>query len=238
MLPALYFLLDPARQGPLSDQSVDPVRFVIGFAIANTFLSAIAIAIGLWLEPSVRMGVPLLRFWLAAGGAKPRALSAILICLSALAVGLAAVVLTLAPLLRAHLPQLPDNFAFPPVWQGILMMLGAAVREEIHFRFCAMNVLAWLAMKILRQPQLTGGIVWTVNVFVAFGFAGLHLLPASQLLDMNPMATTAAIALGTLAGILLGWVYWRHGLVMAIFTHAVAGLVLYLGARGLIAIAS
>ena len=135
MSPALLFLLDPARPTPFSDESVDPVRFVIGFGVANIFLSAIAIAIGLRLEPSVRMGVPLLRYWLAAGGAVPRPLSAILVRCSALAVGLAAVVLTSALVLRSQLPELPDNFVFPPVWQGILMMLGAAVREEILFRF-------------------------------------------------------------------------------------------------------
>jgi hypothetical protein len=55
---------------------------------------------------------------------------------------------------------------------------------------------------------------------------------------LNPVATTAAIVLGTIAGALLGWVYWQHGLVMAIFTHAIAGLLLYLGARALIAFAS
>jgi membrane protease YdiL (CAAX protease family) len=124
---------------------------------------------------------------------------------------------------------------FPPIWQGILMMLGAAVREEILFRYCALNLLTWLAMKALRRPQPTAPIVWTANIFVAFIFAGLHLVPAAPLLNLNPVATTAAIALGTIAGALLGWVYWRHGLLMAIFTHAIAGLVLYLGARALIA---
>jgi hypothetical protein len=238
MSPAVNFLLDPARQGPLSDPSLDPVRFVIGFGVANVLLSAVAIAIGLRLEPSVRMGVPLLRYWLAAGGAKPRSLSADLVRSSALAVGLAAIVLSSALLLRSHLPKLPENFVFPPIWQGILMMLGASVREEILFRFCALNLFTWLAMKVLHRPQPTAAIVWPANIFVASIFAGLHLVPAAPLLDLNPVATTAAVALGTFAGALLGWVYWRHGLVMAIFTHAIAGLLLYLGARGLIVFAS
>ena len=75
-------------------------------------------------------------------------------------------------------------------------------------------------------------------MLVALVFAGLHLVPAAQLLDLNAIATAAAIALATLAGVLFGWVYWRHGLIMAIFTHAIAGLLVYLGARGLIAFAS
>ncbi len=238
MSPALLFLLDPARKTPLAHETVDPVRFVIAFGVANIFLSAIAITIGLYLEPSVRMGVPMLRHWLTTGSAIRSPASAILVHCSALAVGLAAIVLMTAILLRSHLPNLPDNFVFPPVWQGILMMLGAAVREEILFRFFALNLFTWLAMKILRQREPTAAIVWTANILVALVFAALHLVPAAQLLHLNAIAITAAITLASLASALFGWVYWRHGLTMAIFTHAVAGVLVYVGARGMIAFAS
>jgi hypothetical protein len=46
------------------------------------------------------------------------------------------------------------------------------------------------------------------------------------------------MAVATVAGVVLGWIYWRHGLLMAMFTHAIAGLLVYLGARGLFAFAS
>jgi hypothetical protein len=213
------------------------VPFAIGFGVGNLLLSAIAIAIGLRLESSVRMGVPLMRR-LLNGGKLPAGASAILTRCVALAAGLSAILLAFAWLLRAQLPTLPENFVFPPIWQGIFMMLGAAVREEILFRFCALNLFTWLAMKIFRRPEPTIAIVCTTNILIAFAFAGLHLVPAAPLLDLNLAATTAAIALGTLAGAVLGWIYWRHGLVMAIFTHAIAGLLLYLGARSLIAFAS
>jgi hypothetical protein len=55
---------------------------------------------------------------------------------------------------------------------------------------------------------------------------------------LNAIATNMALVLATAAGVLLGWVYWRHGLLMAIFTHATGGVLLYLGGRGLIAFAS
>ncbi len=118
------------------------------------------------------------------------------------------------------------------------MMLGAAVREEILFRFFALNLFTWIAMKILRQPQPTAAIVWPANFLAALFFAWLHLVPVSQLLDLNAIATAAAIALATLAGALLGWIYWQHGLLMAILTHAIGGLLVYLGGRGLIAFAT
>src|SRR5688500_13235109 len=73
MSPALMFLLDPTRPTSFADESVDPVQFVIGFGVANVILSSVAIAVGLLLEPSVRIGVPLLRPALAIreGASRP-----------------------------------------------------------------------------------------------------------------------------------------------------------------------
>jgi hypothetical protein len=236
--PALLFFADPARPTLFADEPVDPLPLVVAMGAANIVLSAAAIAVGLLLEPSVHMGVPLLRSWLAGdAGAWAHARTSLQRC-SALGFGLAAFLLACAFALRSQLPGLPDNFVFPPVWQGILMMLGAAVREEILFRFFALNLFVWIAMKVLRKQEPTTTMVWATNVFVALVFAWLHLLPAGRLLDLNAAATGAAMALATSAGVVLGWVFWQHGLLMAIFTHAIAGLLVYLGARGLIAVAS
>jgi membrane protease YdiL (CAAX protease family) len=236
MSPALLFLLDPARSTLFADESTDPVPFVIGFAVANLILSALAIAIGLRLEPSVRMGVPLMRSWLAAEGAVSQPMSAIFVRCSALAFSLAAMVLACGFAFRSQLPGLPDNFVFPPIWQGISMMLGAAVREEILFRFFALNLFVWITMKVLRKQEPTTAIVWATNVLVALVFAWMHLIPAAQLLHLNAIATVMIIVLATSAGILFGWVYWRHGLLMAMFTHAIGSVLVYLGARGLLSI--
>jgi hypothetical protein len=235
--PALLFLLDPARPTPFANDATDPVPIVIGFGVINSVVSAVAIAVGLRLEPSVRMGVPVLRSWLSADRTvHPR--STVLIRCTALAFGLATFVLASAIALRSHLPELPDNFVFPRIWQGILMMLGAAIREEILFRFFALNLFTWLAMKICRKQEPTIAIMWTTNVLVAWVFACMHLIPVAPILELNATAMGAAIAVATVAGILLGWVYWRHGLLMGMFTHAIGGVLIYLGGRGLIAFAS
>jgi hypothetical protein len=184
------------------------------------------------------MGVPLLRSLLALGGVAFRPLLPILWRCSALSCGLAAMVLGCALAFRSQLPKLPDNFVFPPIWQEILMMLGASVREEILFRFFALNLFVWIGMKVVGKHQPTTPIVWATNVLVAVVFAGLHLVPAAPLLDLNPIVTAAAIAVGSVAGTLLSWIYWRHGLIMAVLTHAIAGVLVYLGGRGLIAFAS
>jgi membrane protease YdiL (CAAX protease family) len=233
MCPALLSLVDPTRPTPFADESVDGVRFVIGFIVANTVLSAVAIAVGLRLEPTVGMGVPLLRRWLAGDDPNSFPASQALVRCLALALGLAATVLGCGVAFRNQLPALPDNFVFPPIWQGILMMLGAAVREEILCRFFALNFFTWVGMKAFRQQRATPFTIWGVNVLVALLFACMHLIPVAPVLDLNSMATGGAVSIATLAGALLGWVYWRHGLLAAMFTHAVSGVLVYLGGRGL-----
>lgn len=230
MSPALLFLLDPTRPEPLFGASGDPVSFIAGFAVGNLVLAAIAIAFGLRLEPAVRVGLPLLPSW---PGADQIARATVLRC-AAIAVGLAAGVLACGVAFRSQLPELPAGFVFPPVWQGILMMLGAAVREEILFRFFALNLLVWLVMKAAGRQEPTVAIAWASNAFVALVFAVLHLVPAAQFLALNALAGSIAIAIGVVAGVVFGWVYWRYGLLMAMFTHAVGGLLVYLGARGTI----
>ncbi len=229
--PALLFLLDPSRPEPLFGASGDPVPFVVGFAIANVVLSAVTIVVGLRLEPSVRVGLPLLR-------SQPVADRTTVLQCAGIAAGLAAVVLLCGVAFRTQLPQLPPNFDFPPVWQGILMMLGAAVREEILFRFFALNLIVWIVMRLARREQPATAMVWAGNVLISLVFVVAHLVPAAPLLNLNAVASGMAMALGTLAGMVLGWVYWRHGLIMAIFAHAVSGVLVYLGARGAVAVLS
>jgi hypothetical protein len=235
MSPAVFFLLDPTRPEPLFGASGDPVLLLVGFAVANTILSAVAIAVGLHLEATVGMGMPLLRRWLAGDERVLRLAARLLVHSLVLAFGLAALVLGCGVAFRTQLPALPANFVLPPIWQGVLMMLGAAVREEILFRLFALNLFTWIGMKAFRQTSATPFMIWVVNVLVAFLFAWMHLIPVAPILDLNAIATGGAVAVATFAGALLGWVYWRHGLLTAIFTHAVGGVLIYLGARSLIA---
>jgi hypothetical protein len=235
MIPALVFLLNPARSNLFPSQAVNPVTFAVGFAIGNFVLSAVAIAVGLRLEPSVRMGVPLLRSLLATKGAEYRLIFPMLLRCTALAFGLSILLLACAFAIRPQLPGLPEGFVFPPIWQGILMMLGAAVREEILFRFFALNLFVWIVMKVSRTKEPAPITVWAANALIAVVFAWMHLIPAAPLLELNATALVVAATLATIAGVFLGWVYWQLGLLLAIYTHAVAGVVVYLAARGLIA---
>ena len=238
MVPALLFLLDPARPTLFSDgPPISPVPFVAAFAVGNTILSAFAIWIGLRLEQSVHMGVPLLRSWVAKESNVGQAIPRILLRCSLLAVTLAAIILATGFMLRMLLPELPDGFVFPPIWQGVMMLLGAAFREEVLFRLFALNVFVWIATKALRRREPGAKIVWASITVVAFIFALMHLAPLTQLLELTELSVAVGLLLSTGAGVLFGWTYWRYGLLIAVVTHAVCNVSLYLGVRAVLAFA-
>ena len=111
------------------------------------------------------------------------------------------------------------------------MLLGAAIREEILFRLLALNLFVWIAMKVRGDKEATSRTFWMINTFVAVVFAMLHLIPASLVIDLNAITLGIGIVLVTGAGVVFGHVYRLHGLVMAMLTHAVSSLLLYLGVR-------
>jgi hypothetical protein len=55
----------------------------------------------------------------------------------------------------------------------------------------------------------------------------VHLVPVSGVLELTWLAKIIGTGLGSAAGILLGWTYWRHGLIAAIVCHFGAGITLF-----------
>ena len=112
MSPALLFMLDPSRANLFPGGSSAPFQFVVGFVAINAIFSGFAIVIGLSLEPSVGMGLPLLRRCLSAKKAEKRATGTTVICCFLLAVVLGITVLACGITLQPQLPPLPENFVF------------------------------------------------------------------------------------------------------------------------------
>lgn len=128
------------------------------------------------------------------------------------------------------LPYLPDEipqYGFRGVTGGLLVSIGAAIGEEVWFRFGLMTLLLWLLKRAFKLDTLRLIHVWTVMIVVAIGFGAAHL---PQLISYG--AGTHFAIWGTMAGnlvvsFLYGWCYWRYGLVSAILAHFSLDLVLH-----------
>ena len=108
-------------------------------------------------------------------------------------------------------------------------VVSSPILEEIAVRLFFMSALAWVVFRITRRPTLAFAIA--VIGSAAF-FALLHLarpFPGDPALATYYRA--ALMAKYTLAGVPLGWVFWRWGLPYSILCHA-AGNAVHLVLQG------
>ena len=104
--------------------------------------------------------------------------------------------------------------------------VGFPIIEEIHFRLFLMTVLVWLMTKLLRAPA--GGLGatgwWTAIVIQGLLFGAIHAATGEGTLWWEPRAIQMLLEPRIVAGIVLGYVYWRWGLETSILAHIFADL--------------
>ncbi len=126
-------------------------------------------------------------------------------------VGLAAADETIRALLLEH-------FAEPLSWARVA---SVAVVEEITSRLFLMSVVAWIAARFLKNART---IFLTALIVSAFLFAVGHL-PGRPMPPDSAFAAlyaSSVVLKSGVAGLVLGWVFWRWGLPYAMVCHFLA----------------
>ena len=140
---------------------------------------------------------------------------------------LGAAFLALRFVCQPYLPPEIPALGFRGVGGGLAVSLGAAIGEEVWFRFGLMSALVWVVGRVMRVGQPPDAVFWVVIVLASMGFALAHL---PQLLSYGasaPFAIGGTIVGNVVVGILYGWSYWRMGLVAAIAAHFSVDLVMH-----------
>lgn len=111
-----------------------------------------------------------------------------------------------------------EHFAEPLTWTRIV---SVAVVEEVACRLFLMSVVAWLAARFVDRRQT---VFLTALIISSLLFAVGHLL--GRPLPAEP-AVAALYASGVVlksgvAGLVLGWGFWRWGLPFAVLCHFAA----------------
>ncbi|HVB79252.1 MAG TPA: CPBP family intramembrane glutamic endopeptidase [Candidatus Binataceae bacterium] len=104
--------------------------------------------------------------------------------------------------------------------------VGFPIIEEIHFRLFLMTALVWLITKLLRAPagKLGAGGWWTAIAIQGLLFGAIHAATGEGTLWWEPRAVQMLLEPRAVAGIVLGYVYWRWGLETSILAHVFADL--------------
>ncbi len=105
--------------------------------------------------------------------------------------------------------RMSEMYARASAWEGVF---ANPLLEEIGFRLCLMGGIAWLLSRSIDDRRRIVLVALAVSALV---FGPLHLLrPPAGLLDGAVVALKAGVA-----GLLLGWVFWRWGLPYSIVCH-------------------
>ena len=113
-----------------------------------------------------------------------------------------------------------QNNPTPVEW--LLRSASAAITEETAFRFGLMTSVAWIILKIKKDQDIYQIALWSGNIVAAIVGSAAHL-PGILSADPINYVVIFSVMLFTLgAGIVLGWLYMRHGLWAALLCHFIA----------------
>lgn len=118
-------------------------------------------------------------------------------------------------------------------WSMLLLSFSAGVVEEIIFRLGLLTIFA-AAVNLLWKPRkgaLKPGAFWLANIITALLFSLTHFLNYSALeLPLTFGLIWKTIAGNSFAALTFGWLYWKHGLESAMFSHFLLDICIYIGA--------
>lgn len=179
-----------------------------------TALSFVIIGIGLYLGGRTGLGAPFLEGQISKG---ERARWA------GRAIALAFLFAILASLLLLPLNLVGERVDYPASWRIFLAAIDAGVQEEIFSRLFLMTLFAWLGAFVRRDAdgRPATAVIWSAIVIAALLFGWAHIDDEVLNPDFHaPLAEYLVVmAVGTLLGIGLGWLYWKQGLECAILAH-------------------
>jgi membrane protease YdiL (CAAX protease family) len=115
-----------------------------------------------------------------------------------------------------------------PIWKRFLAAFYGGIGEEILLRLFLVSMLVFVFGKITRSeaPLSRGSLVWSAIAIASIIFGLGHLPATSAVIELTPLVIARAIVLNGVAGLVLGWLYWKRGLESAIITHFTADLMI------------
>ncbi|NJO08013.1 MAG: CPBP family intramembrane metalloprotease [Chloroflexaceae bacterium] len=131
------------------------------------------------------------------------------------------------------MPSLPLPVLKRPRTIGYTIMgvLYGGMTEEILLRWGVLSLLAWGLWRLAGRPTAADRrpaavVMWAAIIGAAVLFGVGHLPAVAALAPLTPILIARTIALNSVAGIIFGWLYWRHHLEAAMVAHATFHIVL------------
>lgn len=112
-------------------------------------------------------------------------------------------------------------FVAQPLTTKLQIVATAGIVEELVFRVVISTLVAWIVWLVTKRQTAA---IWTGIVVAAVAFGLAHVANLANV----PHPYLRAITLNGIAGLALGWLYWRRGLEWAVLAHLIADATMYL----------
>ena len=115
-----------------------------------------------------------------------------------------------------------------PVWKRFLASFYGGIGEETLMRLFLVSLFVWIFSKITRsrEPLSRSGLVWSAIVIVSILFGLGHLPATAAVGQLTPLVIARALVLNGIAGLVLGWLFWKKGFEAAVVAHFTADLMI------------
>lgn len=210
-------------EAPLPESTLRIAQFA-----QATIMTALAAAIGLLAGQGIGLGAPWLAALLAGEPVGPMVQALPLAILLGVAVGVAIVGLQ-AALTRWFVPSLKADDLYIPFWKRLIAGFYGGINEEVMMRLGLLTGVAWLLSRVFpgAEGTLVVGVFWAANVVAALVFGAGHLGAAAGITRLTPAVIGMILLLNGIGGLVFGWLYWQHGLLVAMAAHFTADMVLH-----------
>jgi hypothetical protein len=98
-------------------------------------------------------------------------------------------------------------------------MLYGGLTEEVMLRWGVMSLVAWILMSVLGRRATDAAVAIAITVAAAL-FAVAHLPALAVQIELAPALVVRTLLLNGAAGLIYGWLFWRHHLEAAMAAHA------------------
>lgn len=111
--------------------------------------------------------------------------------------------------------------AKPTIAYMVSCLTYGGVLEEIMMRWFLMSLLVLITRKLFFKKEQTApkGVVIGVNIVVALLFAAGHLPTTAATMGITPLILVRCFSLNSLAGLICGHLYTKHGIQYAMLSH-------------------
>lgn len=122
-----------------------------------------------------------------------------------------------------------------PAWQAwagasvigvgntVMGVLYGGVAEEVMLRWCVMSAVAWALTRVFPSGARAACLSVAITT-AALLFAAGHLPALAAQVELSTAIVLRTLLLNAVAGLVYGWLFWRHHLEAAMVAHAATHL--------------